>query len=439
MIWALLAGLGCSGDEPLPSETATRSGRDTDTSVATTTGETAGSVTGTLPDTTGVAPFVRYVYDEGSATAFNRYVSEVSVFPDVSGDGLPDMLAHRVGPDSFRSGLPGAGEHSLALFGDRADWASHPAQAVSYAGDVDGNGVGDLWVKDCLHLGPIETLDDPPAFCLGGLPDLAIAAHGNLDADGDGTVDVAFTDNVGFMRIAYGPFDGPREEGDSRNGEDTTFGPRGNCAVNTSTYIGAGNRSGEMLLSVAGAAPCYPALIDVAGGRGRTIDLEDVIYNLGTDMQPPVYNLRDDGLADLAILGTLVDLPADPKVVADLTYIFMDGTLEGGIRDLTGDGRDELVSGEIFYVPPDGTEDRFWYIVPGQPDLVGVNPRELGVHLGSYYEYGCDEFTSYDLDGDGLGEVIGWGPKAVAIWRGVDIRDALLAMGRLPDHLAQKP
>jgi hypothetical protein len=433
---ATLLLCGCSRKPPQTSSSPEPT--DSDTS---TTGHTASDSVPPIVDTgpewpDALAPYQSYYREEGDTTGgtpqTRRHVQGVTALPDVTGDGKPELWLHRPSHGDLLSGLPDVGTQVPLSALPSVEAPLLVEGKVAYAGDVNGDGVGDLWLTDCLHLGPYDPATAGEGLCMSlhDPSDPAPTVFGDFDGDLDGSIDMAFVDRSNHLRVLYGPFDEARPEDDERHQENTTFGPRGGCPQNTSAWFGPGNDPAELLVAVAGYDLCPPIFMDVAGPRGRTLTVDDRVATLGTDMQPPLRNLKGDGLVDIAVFGEIHDEPTGAVGAVGEGQKLAHGSVHGGIRDVTGDGRDEvLVWRRRHPLSPDS--DWLWYVVPGRGDLDGADASELGIHLGGQWDHGCREFTSHDLDGDGAAEVIGWGPDAMAIWRGSDIRAALDDAGLL--------
>lgn len=116
-------------------------------------------------------------------------MGRVAVTPDVTGDGVPDAFVHDTSYDLWLVPGPLDVDKDLSVeaipLGGVADYG--------VPGDVDGDGIGDLWVRRPAVLSPEWVrgpITAPPAFLPGpaiGVDELVayVDAVGDVDGDGD--------------------------------------------------------------------------------------------------------------------------------------------------------------------------------------------------------------------------------------------------------------
>ena len=355
----------------------------------------------------------------------------VTLVPDVTGDHLPEIIFRYYDRSIVVSGMPERGVPDLRPEGV-AELFDLTGNMVGYAGDLNGDGIGDLWISAALYYGPITLETRERKFD----PDLTVWGSGtplgNVDVDRDGHLDVVLSTADMALIVQYGPFleDDPL---DVVRCEDCTFIQSWNlCVGSDPRWVGPVNHPDEMLVLVAGGI-CGPGyLFDVAGERGPIgAFAPDVATAWVGSIQDPAINLRGDGLNSVIHYGRIAEEAVGPIVLEGGPghENFADAAIFAGLGDLTGDGRGELM---VHNWLPDLDRNEY-AVVPGQGDLLMAPAKAMGVKLDvrpTVY----NDVSTLDLDGDGLVEVVAHYHLQVDIFRGADIRQALIDQGKLqPD------
>jgi hypothetical protein len=395
----------------------------------------------------GVAPYATWVL-EPSDEPYERNIGFITTLSDVTGDDRPEAVFLAGGVD-LHSGMPAPGVHSLDD-GVAARILAFSRHGIANAGDVNGDGSPDLWLagvsqdakgleEGCLFLGPV-TSTSTPSTCVsvGFRGDFFI---GDVDADGDGIADLISLDQGNNIEVHYGPFTEDRPSDHPAQLDNTFVLGNGTCGGQYGYWLGAAS-SPEQMIVVPQGGQCDPYLFDVRGPRRRRASHQDAIAWIETDSQKPVLNVNGDGFNAVAYAGTIYSNPSGHISQLTHDWAFLQGqVLYGGMGDLTGDGRGEIVVA-LGRFNEEGKTVYDILIVPARPDMRDAHAGDLGVLLGDTDAYpvsDLNEFAFRDMDGDGLDELFCYGSKAVWMWRGADIRQGLLDLGRVPDELTRPP
>ncbi|MGH7296459.1 MAG: FG-GAP-like repeat-containing protein, partial [Polyangiaceae bacterium] len=261
------------------------------------------------------------------------------------------------------------------------------ANAVAGAGDVDGDGFGDVLVgspgEDTVYVyrgGPGGLVDPPSARLIGpAKSSFGAAVSGAGDVDGDGYADVVVgapslggpgAQVQGGATLFYG---GPSGLDASRS---TALGPRaGSDAQGLGSFVaGAGDLDGDGLADVA-----------VWGGIEST-DPQYLLVYLGKD--------RPFGAAP----GALLQYDGASASWLDCASLLV------GAGDVDGDGYPDLVMSSAVD-PGSGFATDHLSIFAGGPSGPSALPwRRVDSPLGAADRFGLG-VAAVDLDGDGLGDV----------------------------------
>lgn len=367
---------------------------------------------------------------------------------DLTGDGTPDLIVTAAPhmwllPAPLPSGWHVASDLSAAYFLDGSS-----SYGISAAGDVTGDGIGDLWVAGWLYAGPI--LGDMPPHGEGWWAHLNGLANGgvvgNIDADGDGALDV-YLHEYGMGQLWYGPI---TQGGHATSGawvygypEDlvvTTLDAEMDCGLMKALALGSVNTPDEFVLTAAWGLGCSDGvfLFDVAGRKGDTIGRGEALALFGS---PTVMgaDIDGDGLTEIFYDAMALDRPVrgydpqGPEVPAfDNAGACLLPPVAAG--DVSGDGGMDLFVTVVLVDQPD------------QPEAVVVLPGACLTETGSVFDLGVmldidganvpADGTFADVDGDGIDDpilgrvVVPTGPGVETdartyIWSGAMIRSLL--------------
>ncbi len=296
----------------------------------------------------------------------------VSGAGDINGDGRDDLLVGAIDPragvpideqsvsylvygksDNVTVDLAALNNAGFRIVGERSTDAG---QGVSGAGDVNGDGLGDLIIG-----APDTTVGGPFGESSAGV---TYVLYGKTDTN---DIDLSNIGNGGFQ------IDGTEQ-----------FGRSG------SSVSGAGDVNGDGLADV------------IIGARGNTANGND---EAGASFV--VFGKTDAAPVDLAMLGEdgfrLDGVAEDDKA----------GTSVAGAGDVNGDGLADLIVGAPGVdIDQDVTEVGASYVVYGKANSDAVNLGALGsagfvlTSNSDFEETGVSVSGAGDVNGDGLADVI---------------------------------
>ncbi|MBN1956286.1 MAG: FG-GAP repeat protein [Anaerolineae bacterium] len=408
----------------------------------------------------GLAP--AWVANGGQINA--RFGSAVSTAGDVNGDGYYDVVVGAILYDAGESNEGAAFVYhgsatglevtpAWMMEGDQ-DFGYYGA-AVGMAGDVNGDGYGDVLVgmtgyengeisegAAFLYYGASSGLDTSPAWV--GESDQAGAQMGNQvstagDVDGDGYADLVIAAeqydnelaNEGRLFVYHGSSSGPAATPDW-----IVEGDQENCGFGTSTGL-AGDVNGD-------------GYSDIVVGSPRSNEGEDnegmaYAFYGSTDGLQETANWTAEGDQDGAMMGAavgtagdvngdgyadvIVGLPyydngqedegaavvyhgsawglnttADWMVEGDQAWAYM-GLSVGSAGDVNGDGYGDVVVGADGYTDAYGDEGAA-FVYHGSASGLSLTADWIGLGGQVAAAYGHSVATAGDVNGDGYGDVV---------------------------------
>ena len=341
-----------------------------------------------------------WIADSGQAGA--HLGISVSSAGDVDGDGYSDVV---VGAPSYDNGQIDEGRAflypgSAAGLAPAASWTSEGDQAgalfgssVSSAGDVDGDGYGDVLVgapsfdngesdegRALLYLGSASGLSATAAWTAepnqaGAALGCAVSGAGDVNGDGFGDVIVG----------AYQYADGQPGEGGAFVYEGSPSG-----LANTAAWVAESNQAGALLgFSVSSAG-------DVNGdGFG------DVV--VGAD----AYSNGETGEGGIFVfLGSTSGLSPSAAWTAESNQADADfGRSVSSAGDVNGDGYSEVLVGARYYDNGQNDEGRaFLYL--GSASGLAATADWTAESDSSTAQFGGFVSMAGDVNGDGYGDIV---------------------------------
>lgn len=346
-------------------------------------------------------------------------------------------------PGSFF--LPGdlpRGDHRLFEVWDNVSGHENVLDhSLGWTGDLNGDGHRDFWIHGILYEGPAlgrrlpAWPDHSEAVAWieeyeGSFSELT-PASGEVDADGDGTLDVVFQDLALAGYVHYGPFAGGQRAGffddhlpsTARLGDAWWASP--SLPVLLPDHFGPGHPAVAL-------SQCYEGpgafLFDLAGVRGRDVGYEESFARTVDGFGGGIADASDldgDGTGDVMLFmikGTPLAGPVSGLVHYDLPPVFevVNGDISAVLGDINADGVKEMLAagGGTYYIlfSPYGSVVDVTRGLPFAEEPMAVYPPD-----------------SVDLDGDGLAEVVSDDPWTVnemgevRIWYGSDLLAAWTA------------
>lgn len=354
--------------------------------------------------------------------------SAVTLVPDLNGDGLAEIAAGARG--SAASGESYSGE-VLLLLGSAEGWAEDEdagtliptsrwvgERAYSRAGkalkggiDTDGDGLGELWVSGELkQTSPSSTYEyNGPGRIYrisGGAetwPEMASLADADAMLDGEDAMGGA-----GLSLAAEADLDGDGYG-------DLVIGAPYATANKGTVYLVAGGPD-----ALTGSISLADVPVQLTGdASGDTYGWTVAVGDITGDGQPdlavgaPMSNAStpDAGLVSI-YTGTSSMLTDAPTLQTRIAGEFDDHQLGTGLvagRDLTGDGRDDLVMGAVNAWQGLITKGGRSYILAGSPalgEMMSARFTTQQVYGSQVKEYLGRAMALSDLDGDGTADLL---------------------------------
>jgi hypothetical protein len=353
---------------------------------------------------------------------------------DVNGDGLADLViqgdAGEFGEVPRVYVVFGKADTQTVSLADVAagvggfaiDGGDAPELALAYvagAGDVDGDGLGDLIIgcnaspQSYVVFGKADTSPVSVAAVIGGEGGFVLvpendAAYYNFsvgpagDVDGDGLADVIVgnpaadggASESGRIYVVFGKAGGDAVELAALDTDGTGFAIDGEQAYDWAgnSVRTAGDVDGDGLADVViGATDVYDGGIAYAG---RTY----VVYGKADTESVPLQTLVDDGA------GFMMTGEAEQDLF---------GLSVSGAGDVDGDGLADIVAGSSWPTPYGSFSGRT-YVIYGDPVDPVVDLAEIRAGIGGFAAEGDAPYKNLghrvaaagDVDGDGFDDVI---------------------------------
>ena len=357
---------------------------------------------------------------------------------DVNGDGLADLViqgdAGEFGEVPREYVVFGKADTQTVSLTDVAagvggfviDGGNAPELALAYvagAGDVDGDGLGDLIIgcdaspQSYVVFGKADTSAISIAAVIGGEGGFVLVPENDAayysfsvgpagDVDGDGLADVVVGNpsadgqatESGRVYVVFGKADNDAVDLAALGTDGTGFAIDGEQAYDGAgnSVRGAGDVDGDGLADlVIGATDVYDGPIDFAG---RTY---------------VVYGKADTESVQLAML---VDNAAGFMMTGEAEQDLF-GFSVSGAGDVDGDGLADIVAGSS-WPEPNGTASGRTYVIYGDPTDLVVDLAEIRAGIGGFAAEGDAPYKNLghrvaaagDVDGDGFDDVILGGP-----------------------------
>lgn len=344
--------------------------------------------------------------------------------PDTNGNGTAELIVGTSVGNQVLDDLMSGRDWTDLVVGTLPSGTGN----FSFAGDTDHDGVGDLWLGRRLYRGPLTGArgwDDWDAILIEPFGE---GMAGNVDADGDGQLDVIVGHWSQGLTVLYGPFDGEVPASDEAPGWDPsqalTTDHAEECMRQDVFVFGELNRPGELAVLVGGMTMpwCFGSVwgYDLAGPRGRHLTFDDAFAEFkGDSLQIDVLPDADgDGIVDLLYLGQPYSRPIEGfhyssygNGTEPVKLLLRDQESAFAIHDATGDGLGDV----LIEVYPNGAPGPSWYVVPGTTRGEGLDPDAVGLLLAPIPQVNQADpraqpllptWVSGDLDGDGIAELV---------------------------------
>jgi hypothetical protein len=339
--------------------------------------------------------------------------SGAQIVGDVDGDGLGDMLVGAMGHSPL--GLEAAGAAHLilgqdggwedGLFAPAATWEGPDAAGRAGwqvgGGDLDGDGLAELWVTDGIR-DEDDGWDRGQVWLIPG----GSVPTGNLEEVATGALVGAGSVDAMGQSIALGDFDG---DGLS----DSAFGGPYGASYKGRVWIWPGGSHPEGLVSMAqhDHHVSGEANNDVFGWKLAAGDLDGD----GDDeliVGAPLNDQADGSAGKVHVYEGGPTIWTAPEELASFTGEFHDFQLGTGLAagDLDGDGKDELAMGSVDAWRGLVTKGGRTYVVSGRESGWELNQpvaqaASSQLHGVSVKDYAGGSLAIGDLDGDGSSDL----------------------------------
>ena len=300
---------------------------------------------------------------EGSKKEHDAFGSSLALLPDLDGDGRAEILGGNPGWGSDYGGraIVWSGVSGDRLYRWTGNQNRNVGSGVGHAGDLDGDGIDDLYVADDAWDGTVWIRSGATGDEIGFLDGedgegFAADAVAFGDANGDGVREFAVgVDNVVYLlRGEVRVFDGATQK--------LLYSVTGTADYEElGTLVGAvGDANADGVADfVAGAAGARHLTLH-SGDDGRPLyrwhneDIADVPLHI-----QPLGDVDGDGFADFAFSQSLFGDPRGRVGVfrGNDTYLSVDDrtpSRQNGVR-LTVSGRHSFASASLFLVAIDGS------------------------------------------------------------------------------------
>ena len=382
----------------------------------------------------------------------------VSSAGDVNGDGFDDVL---VGAPAYDTAVTDGGAVFL-FYGSAIGLAAAPdwfaefnteagarfGEAVASAGDVNGDGFGDIivgapyrdttgtdngivfvWYGSATGLAATA---DWSALSLYDLNEFGTSVAGVGDVNGDGYDDIAVS--APNSKIAYGWFGGPGGLGPNGLPANADWqGTHPSANVYAMVLAGAGDVNGDGYDDIITGNRFHPrAYVHLGGPAGPSIfpdwsDWDQGAYGVAVS---GIGDVNGDGYDDVAVGAWTFSAPEQSEGRVFVYYGSPTGLPTGGASwtgesdqvsarlgrsvagggDLNGDGFDDFVAGAISFDAGVADEGAVFAWL-GSASGLGPEPMWVRSGLNPGCQHGLSVAIVGDVNGDGLDDLVAGSPQ----------------------------